>query len=323
MPGPSSEYLRQLAQQTRYRPDTLEKVVRLIDILREVQRHPLLSRVLVLKGGTALNLGFGQPQRLSVDLDFNYIGALDREEMLRERPEVEEAVRRIASAQGYKIQQSSPGHAGVKLFLTYRQAGGGPDRIEVDVNFLHRLPFLDPVERVLWSPEGEDSSTVRMLAPEELYAGKACAMLDRMAPRDLYDMADLHDRAPELIGSQLFRSIFMAYSGALPHPVYTYESNRRQGVNARDVRNQLYPMLVEGDSPDPVSLFEKAWHIMTPLLELSEMERAFVDRLQIGELHPEWLFPDDLTLADRVRQNPMLLWKAQNAAAHAKRRREN
>jgi hypothetical protein len=161
-----------------------------------------------------------------------------------------------------------------------------------------------------------------MLTPEELYAGKICAMLDRMAPRDLYDMARLQDRAPELVDSRLFRGIFIAYSGALPHPVYTYGANRSKGVNARDMRNQLYPMLIERELSDPVSLYEKAWNVVTPLLELSEMEREFVDRLQVGELNPNLLFPDDSVLADRVHQNPMLLWKAQNAAEHAKRRRK-
>ena len=83
---PSPEQLAGLARRTGYRAEALEKVVRLLDLLAEVQRHPLLSRVLVLKGGTALNLGFGRPRRLSVDLDFNYVGALERDEMERERP---------------------------------------------------------------------------------------------------------------------------------------------------------------------------------------------------------------------------------------------
>ena len=79
--------------------ETLEKVVRLLDLLAEINRHPFLSHVLVLKGGTALNLGFGNPRRLSVDLDFNYIGALARTDMERDRPQTQDAVARIAGAQ--------------------------------------------------------------------------------------------------------------------------------------------------------------------------------------------------------------------------------
>lgn len=152
---PSLEQVSRLTRRTGYRAETLEKVVRLLDLLAEVHRHPLLSCALVLKGGTALNLGFGNPRRLSVDLDFNYIGALGRDEMERDRPQVEEAIGRIAATQGYRTQWSREAHAGRKCFLSYTSVTGGLERIEVDVNFLHRLPLLEPLERNLWSPEEE------------------------------------------------------------------------------------------------------------------------------------------------------------------------
>jgi len=71
----SESYLTQLALETGFEKETLEKVIRLGEILADVARHPFLSSVLALKGGTALNLCFGEPKRLSVDLDFNYVGS--------------------------------------------------------------------------------------------------------------------------------------------------------------------------------------------------------------------------------------------------------
>jgi hypothetical protein len=47
--------------------------------MHDIALHPFLSRVLALEGGTPLNPAFGPPTRLSVDLDFNYIGQVDRE----------------------------------------------------------------------------------------------------------------------------------------------------------------------------------------------------------------------------------------------------
>ncbi|MSS73639.1 MAG: nucleotidyl transferase AbiEii/AbiGii toxin family protein [Candidatus Latescibacteria bacterium] len=318
---PSPEQLSRLARQTGYRAETLEKVLRLLALLAEVHRHPFLSRVLILKGGTALNLGFGKPRRLSVDLDFNYIGALEREEMERDRPRVEEALGRIVAAQGYRTQWSRAAHAGRKCFLSYTSARGALDRIEVDLNFLHRLPLLEPLERELWSPEGGEPLRVRLLSLEELYAGKACAMLDRMAPRDLFDMATLPENAPDLPSSSTFRKVFIAVSGSLPHPVHSYGRARTRPVEANLIREQLHPMLLEGEAPDPEVLVERAWKIMEPLLRLTEAEKAFVDRLQVGELKPELLFPDQPDLAERVGRHPGLLWKAENAAGHAKGRR--
>jgi predicted nucleotidyltransferase component of viral defense system len=62
-----------LEAQTRgYRPEILEKVYRLLDLLDEFMSVPYLKQRLVLKGGTAINLFFSEAvPRLSVDLDFN------------------------------------------------------------------------------------------------------------------------------------------------------------------------------------------------------------------------------------------------------------
>ena len=50
-------------------------------ILDGISAHPFLKERLVLKGGTALNLFFFDLPRLSVDIDLNYIGQLDRQDM--------------------------------------------------------------------------------------------------------------------------------------------------------------------------------------------------------------------------------------------------
>jgi hypothetical protein len=57
--------LERMSAETGFYSGTLEKVMRLGEFLADVHRHPFLPRVLVLKGGTALNLGFGPPARLA------------------------------------------------------------------------------------------------------------------------------------------------------------------------------------------------------------------------------------------------------------------
>ena len=82
--SPSLEYLERCAAETGFQVTPLEKVVRLGEMAADVARHPFLGSVLALKGGTALNLCFEAPRRLSVDLDFNYIGHVEREKMLED-----------------------------------------------------------------------------------------------------------------------------------------------------------------------------------------------------------------------------------------------
>lgn len=53
---PSAEYLRRESGKSGFRPEILEKVVRLLDLLEAIRRHPYLKSRVVLKGGTELTL---------------------------------------------------------------------------------------------------------------------------------------------------------------------------------------------------------------------------------------------------------------------------
>ena len=99
--------LRRLAADTGFEARSLEKVVQLADVADALLRHPVLRSVLVLKGGTALNLLGHAPARLSVDLDFNYVGAVEREVMLERRPAIEESVIAVARGLGMGVQLSA------------------------------------------------------------------------------------------------------------------------------------------------------------------------------------------------------------------------
>ena len=80
----SKERLLKEKKDTGYRQEIIEKVIWLMELLNAIAEDSYLSRRLVLKGGTALNLFYFDLPRLSVDADLNYIGAIDRNIMLEE-----------------------------------------------------------------------------------------------------------------------------------------------------------------------------------------------------------------------------------------------
>ena len=143
----SPETLADQAEATGFRPDMVEKVALLLQLLDAVRSHPFLKDRLVLKGGTALNLFVFDVPRLSVDIDLNYVGAVDRETMLLERPKVEEALQAVFSREGYTVRRVPTEHAGGKWQLRYPSAGGQGGNLEVDLNFMFRIP-LWPVQRI-------------------------------------------------------------------------------------------------------------------------------------------------------------------------------
>lgn len=81
----SHEDVQYLAKTNGFRAEMLEKVIRLIELLNEIFAQDFLKNRLVLKEGTALNLFYFNLPCLSVDIDLNYIGSVDRGIMLEER----------------------------------------------------------------------------------------------------------------------------------------------------------------------------------------------------------------------------------------------
>ena len=84
MAPPSARTLQRLASETGYQPGALEKALRLLDLLREIAGDPILANRLALRWNSAQSLP-PRFDRLSVDIDLNYIGALDRKFVIGKR----------------------------------------------------------------------------------------------------------------------------------------------------------------------------------------------------------------------------------------------
>jgi len=302
-----------LGAEAGFPPGPIEKVVRLGEVAALVARHLLLSRVLALKGGTALNLFGGPPPRLSMDLDFNYVGALDREAMLRERPDVERAVEAIARQLKYTIQRSRDEHAGRKIFLNYPDATGSADRIEIDLNFSQRLPLAPLRTAPMWQPGDLDRPHVQLCGLPEIAAGKICAMLDRFKPRDLFDVVRLPKLGAPFWSTLSFKKLVVAFTGTLDHPLHAYRRERLERVRAIDITAELVPMIGGQAKVDREDLIDQAWKAVAPILVLDDSEREFIDRLQAGDLRLEVLIPEDAEMRERLEKWPPLQWKALNA----------
>ena len=195
MTAPSAQTLQRLADDTGHQSGTLEKVLRLLDLLQEILSDRLeeiahdqvLSDRLVLKGGTALNLFHLGLDRLSVDIDLNYVGALDRATMETERPTVDAALDRLLASQGYGVRRRPDEHAGGKWLARYVSALGGNATLEIDVNYMARQPLFGMARMGSLPLGGMRASDVLVLDLHEIVAGKLVALVDRHAARDLFD----------------------------------------------------------------------------------------------------------------------------------------
>ena len=310
----SRTYLERSAAGTGYLPETLEKVTHLGEIASAIGQHPFLRTRLALKGGTALNLCLVEsPARLSVDLDYNYVGHEERAAMLGERPRIEEAIVVLLKRLGYRLQHSAEAFAGRKLYASFPSVFGTEGRVELDLNFLGRIPLKTGAGKRLWQPGELDRRQVIVVSLEELCLGKMLAFLDRSAPRDAWDIAHLPDVAADILATPLFRVLFVAFSATLPHPLNTYTREKiASRMTVRTVSEQLWPMLATNSKPDQKALIEQAWGVMEPFLRLWDNEEQYIKSIHEGNVRASLIADGDAALGDLITRHPAIRWKVEN-----------
>lgn len=311
----SRERLLREAGATGFRSESLEKVIRLMGLLNGIFRHPDLRGRLVLKGGTALNLFLFDVPRLSVDIDLNYIGSAERTVMDAERPVLEAKLQAVFEADEFNVRRVPVDHAGGKWQLRYAGAQGQGGNLEVDLNFLHRIP-LEPITIQDSRPLGSfQARGIPVLDIHDLAAGKLVALLDRCAARDVFDAAGLF--AHPALDLERLRLPFVVM-GAMSREMDLRAATPERAMDTlADFDRMVRPLLRQGvQGPDPGGIQAMAREGLARLLPLRPNEAKFVGAIwEQGEIRPD-LLTDDPERQARIAAMPLLLWKSQHVRKH-------
>ena len=291
--------------------DTFEKVCRLADVLDFIQKDALLSNALALKGGTAINLTIFNFPRLSVDIDMDFSENAPREEMLAIRKQITERISKYMTAAGYHLSQKSKTYHALDSFVyEYQNAGGMKDNLKIEINYMLRCHVLAPVRRTVNLPWLEQELTVLSVDPLEIYGSKIVALLNRAAPRDLYDIHTmmeygLFDESQE----PLLKKCVMFYSaiGSDSAPD-RFHFEQIASVSQQRVKTDLIPVLRRGTWFDAQQAHKQVIAYLERLLTPDERELSFWTSFGQQKYRPELLFQDADILA-RIGQHPMALWK--------------
>jgi predicted nucleotidyltransferase component of viral defense system len=316
----TADQLSREAAEAGFRPESFEKVARLFELMAGLRSHPFLRGRLALKGGTALNLFVLDVPRLSVDVDVNVVGAVSRGTMLAERPKVEQAVAAVGGRLGLQTRRVPTEHAGGKWRLSYSGASGRPGTLELDLNFLFRVP-LWPVLPAASNAVGSLSLTgIPLVDKHELAAGKLAALFGRSASRDLFDVVQMLRSG--LLETDLLRLAFVVYGGASRRDWRTVVVDDVTCAPV-EVDRQLVPMLRADLAPArdelpawSASLLAECRELLRRVLPLSSGELEFLTRLNEGGEIVPGLLTDEPRLAEAIAHHPALLWKAQNVRRH-------
>ena len=316
----SPEKLAAEAEATGFRPDVLEKVAHLLGLLDALQSHPFLKEKLLLKGGTALNLFVFDVPRLFVDLDLNYVGAEDRDGMLAERPKVEQAVQAVFAREGFTVRRMSEEHAGGKWSLRYQNAPDRSGNLEVDINFMFRLPLWPVRTRDSHSVGAWRAKGISVLAYHELAAGKLAALLARKQARDLFDGHRVLQM--DYLDPRLLRIGFVV-NGAMNRKDWRTVSADDVDFDAIELARQLIPTLrvhwpeLQVESTEyGARLVKECRKGLSVVLPFSDAEREFLDLLLDRGKIDSTILTSDTDLQKRIESQPLLEWKAINVRRH-------
>ncbi len=303
--------LAQLAAQTHFLRDNLEKVLRLTDVLQFIASNPKLCDCLALKGGTAINLTVFDMPRLSVDIDLDYHRVCTREQMLQNRAVINAEIQAYMASQGYLLSPDTKNpHSLDSWVFFYQNAAGNRDNIKIEINYSMRQHIFAPEWRSI-NADFLSSAKVLTLAPMELFGSKIKALIERHTCRDLYDVYNLlHSELFKTFDVALLRKIVVFYLavGGSQAPSKEYNLDAIRQIKFAQIRATLLPMLKKGDNFDFEVAKVEVLQFLESLLQLTEKEAAFIDAFNAKRYQPDLLF-DDAAILSNICNHPMAQWK--------------
>ena len=308
--------LTNIAQYNKFNRDTLEKVLRLSELLKLFNENEEFKGKYVLKGGTAINLCLFDFPRLSVDIDMNFNSNSSKEEMLETRELHRKLISAFVALDGYTIDPKSRFTFTLDSYLLkYTNAAGSRDNIKIELNYSNRIQILEPVNYKL-SSKIIDNESILALNKVELYGSKIAALIGRTTARDIFDVFQLINKQI-LLDSELDMlkkcSIFYLLTSnefqSLGDLLNQFKKNM-ENMSFSAIKRNLIPLLHVGERIDTDAFKQTVSQFIETLFELTETEQKYIDSFNAGEFNPELLF--DKAIADRLKEHPMVLWKMMN-----------
>lgn len=206
---------------------------------------------------------------------------VSREEMLSIRKQITDRINKYMVAAGYQLSPKSK---------TYHA--------------------LDPVRKTVNLPWLDQKLTVLSVDPLEIYGSKIVALLNRAAPRDLYDIYTMIEHGLfDEVQEPMLKKCVMFYSVIGSDTVPTaFNLDQISLVSQQRIKTDLIPVLRRGSWFDAQQAHGRVTVYLKELLSPTEEELSFWASFKQQEYRPELLF-QDADILSRIGQHPMALWK--------------
>ena len=172
--------------------------------------------------------------RHSADIDLTYLPVADRESSLEDIDASLDRIARAITARNPRVKAqriAGGGNSATRILVNDGQAQIKIETSPVTRGAVYPARLMVPSEAVT---ERFGFAEMRVLAFEDLYAGKLHAALDRQHPRDLFDVQLLYGN--EGLTDDLFRvfTVYVASSGRPMHELLAPSTPLREDLYAKE-----------------------------------------------------------------------------------------
>ena len=303
-----------LAQELNVQKQTLERVLRLIDVLKFINTDEYLKEKLALKGGTAINLFFYNCTRLSVDIDFDYIGSIEREQMISDRSLIEAKLLSYMQESNiqYRSDKTKKTHALDSFVFNYSNMFNAIDMIKVEINYMNRIHLFECEKRTI-TLQLKDKVEVFVLNKLDLFASKVNALINRTTIRDIYDVNNMiinktieNDEFNLFKKCVIFYSLLSSEEKANIKVLFEECKNRMNAFIGKRVPQYLTATLKQNEEFDINNAVNNISDLLDNILKsLTENEITFIKSFPNVIVD---LFDNDL-IDEKVEKHPMIIWK--------------
>ncbi|MCM1048032.1 MAG: nucleotidyl transferase AbiEii/AbiGii toxin family protein [Clostridiales bacterium] len=302
------KWLSKTAAQEGFVRDTLEKVYRLARVLQYINSNPLMRDCLALKGGTAINLTVFNLPRLSVDIDLDYSKETDREGMLEDRRLIVEDMEKYMTAEGYqKSGKSKTSHSLDSMIFMYNNTAGINDNIKIEINYSMRVHIYPLVYRKVQTGGVLEEFEVLSVDGTEIFGSKIKALLDRAAPRDLYDVDNmvkygLFNGSEERDMLRKCAVFYMAIGNKeVPEKI---DLSAIDEITWYRIKTELIPVKRKREKFDLDETKQRVKEYLENTMCLTDSGSRFLQEFCVRKYHPEYLF-EKQEIVNRLEK---LLW---------------
>jgi predicted nucleotidyltransferase component of viral defense system len=184
--------IQKKAREVEVRDQQIEKDYILSWILKGVSEHKKLSKIIVFKGGTVLKKIYFADYRFSEDLDFTLLdNNITNEQIFEWFKETFEYVKEEANIPLEIIDDNEHEDGGINFYISYVGPLGGfgnNKKVKVDISRSEKLEFEPVIKQAIIEYSDEEGYKLLCYPLEELLVEKLRCVMQRMQPRDYYDI---------------------------------------------------------------------------------------------------------------------------------------